>query len=79
MANIRRMEIEPADNGFTLTTTHEPENKEKMYDYDSNREKTVHPSVEHLIQHVSKKLKTHKHKKMSVVHSAVRAVTHKGK
>ena len=79
MANIRRMEIEPADNGFTLTTTHEPENKKEMYDYRTNQEKTVHPSVEHLVAHVAKKLKTHKHKKMSASHMATAAIAHSRK
>lgn len=60
MANIRRMEIEPADNGYMCTTIHEPDKGKEMYDYSSNQEKTVHATAEDVAEHVKKKLKSHK-------------------
>lgn len=55
---IRRMEIEPADNGFTVTTHHEPNSsdlKKGTYPF-GEPEKTVHPDANSVAEHVRKKL-----------------------
>ncbi len=49
---IRRMEITPAENGFSSEIRREPAPSEKGYmDFDSP-EVNVHPSVDHLVEHV---------------------------
>lgn len=50
---IRRMVIEPAQNGFMSTTEHHPPSGAKgMEMYSGHETKAVHPSISHLAKHV---------------------------
>jgi hypothetical protein len=50
---VRRMVIEPAQNGFMSTTEHHPSSGAKgMEMYSGHETKAVHPSISHLAKHV---------------------------
>lgn len=64
---VRHIRMEPADNGgWSVDTEHERDpkaSKEMMYDYDSNREHTVHSTNEDAINHIRGKMEAHGGKK----------------
>lgn len=51
---VRRMVVEPADNGGFLSRTEREAPKSKSGYYENPDEKNVHPNVEHLAAHIKK-------------------------